>query len=138
MAVSRPSLKSPAHNTPSHLRGKERKAIISDHDVKTCLLAFSPTHLPPSPFLWLPRCGIRFSQSGDSWLLGYGGCDGPQRRSVSKIQPSCRSQGTFYFKKILPVLAIVKIPLEHKSTFITSRGKGLGSLGVWRCSSLGR
>lgn len=46
---------------------------------------------------------------------------------MSKIQPSCRTQGAFYLKKILAVLAIIRIRLEHKSEFIPSRREGLGS-----------
>lgn len=34
-SISRPSLKPPAHNTPPHPQREERKAIISDPDVKT-------------------------------------------------------------------------------------------------------
>lgn len=46
---------------------------------------------------------------------------------MSKIQPSCRRHGHF-IKKILALLAIVKIPPKHKSEFVENRREGLRSI----------
>lgn len=133
-SVSRPSLKSPAHNTPPHPPRKERKAIISDQDVKTCLLAFSPRHFPPSPLpltsldvtLTLVREKITLvTQLPECW--GTRDVTDPKGGESLKSSPLIESIGLF-IKKTLPVLAIVKSPLKHKFEFMANRREGLRSI----------
>lgn len=130
-SVSRPSLKPPAHNTPPHLPRKERKAIISDQEVKTCSLAFSPRHLPPSLLsltsldvtLTLVRGKITLvTQLPESW--GTRDVTGPKGGECQKSSPPVESIGKF-IKKIFAVLAIVKSPLKREFEFMVNRRKGL-------------
>lgn len=132
-SVSRLSLKLPAHNTPPHPPRKERKAIISDQDVKTCSLAFSPRHLPPSPLpltsldvtLTLVRGKITLvTQLPESWGTRDVTVTGFKGGECQKSSPPVESIGQF-IKKIFAVLAIVKSPLKHEFEFMVNRREGL-------------